>query len=214
MVVTSIVFSMIMRWPIKSFAVFLFSGLVPWILFSNCLAQGTQALLNNEGLIKKVYVPKQIFVVSVTVGLLIDAFFSTIALFIMVLAIGAPLTWSLVVLPINFLLLFFFSLGLALALSVATVYFRDLPNIVGVLLQAGYYLTPILYPLSMVPERFRWMFDLNPMTAFVEIFRSPIYEGVFPAMNTYLTVAALALVSFLFGMFIFRRFDRHIVFRL
>lgn len=214
MVVTSIVFSMIMRWPIKSFAVFLFSGLVPWILFSNCLAQGTQALLNNEGLIKKVYVPKQIFVVSVTVGLLIDAFFSTIALFIMVLAIGAPLTWSLVVLPINFLLLFFFSLGLALALSVATVYFRDLPNIVGVLLQAGYYLTPILYPISMVPERFRWMFDLNPMTAFVEIFRSPIYEGVFPAMNTYLTVAALALVSFLFGMFIFRRFDRHIVFRL
>lgn len=214
MVVTSIVFSMIMRWPIKSFAVFLFSGLVPWILFSNCLAQGTQALLNNEGLIKKVYVPKQIFVVSVTVGLLIDAFFSTIALFLMVLAIGAPLTWSLVVLPINFLLLFFFSLGLALALSVATVYFRDLPNIVGVLLQAGYYLTPILYPLSMVPERFRWMFDLNPMTAFVEIFRSPIYEGVFPAMNTYLTVAALALVSFLFGMFIFRRFDRHIVFRL
>jgi ABC-type polysaccharide/polyol phosphate export permease len=214
MTVTSIVFSMIMRWPIKSFAVFLFSGLVPWIFFSSCIAQGAQALLNNESLIKKVYVPKQIFVVSVALGLLIDAIFSSVALFLMVLAIGAPLTWALIILPLNFLLLFLFSLGLALVLSVLTVYFRDLPNIVGVLLQTGYYLTPILYPLSMVPERFRWMFNLNPMTAFVGIFRAPIYEGLFPPQDAYFIVTTLAMVSLLFGIFVFRKFDRYVIFRL
>lgn len=214
MVVTSIVFSMIMKWSLKSFAIFLFSGLVPWILFSNCLAQGAQALLNNEGLIKKVYVPKQVFVVSVTAGILIDAIFSAVALFLMALAIGAPLSWSLIILPINFLLLFLFSLGLALSLSVATVYFRDLPNIIGVLLQMGYYLTPIIYPISMVPEKYRWIFNLNPMTGFVEIFRMPIHEGILASMDSYLLVALLAIVSFVFGVFIFRRYDKYIVFRL
>lgn len=214
MVVTSIVFSMIMRWPLKSFAVFLFSGLVPWTFFGNTLAQGMQALLNSEGLIKKVYVPKQLFVVSISISLLIDAVLSTACLFAIVLAIGAPLTWALVILPVNFFLLFFFSLGLALALSVATVYFRDLPNVVGVVLQAGYYLTPIIYPLSFVPEKYLWLFKLNPMTWFIDIFRLPIYEGIFPPLSIYLFVTAMALVSFIYGIFVFKKHDRFVVFKM
>lgn len=214
MVVTSIVFSMIMRWPLKTFAVFLFSGLVPFTLFSSCLSQGMQALLNNESLIKKIHIPKQIFVISVSVSLLVDAILSTVCLFIIALAIGAPFTFSLFILPINFILLFAFALGLALALSIATVSFRDLPNIVSVILQAAYYLTPIIYPLSFVPEQYRWLLMLNPLALFVEIFRLPLYEGVLASPEIYAKVATLAILSVLFGVYTFKKHDRYIVFKL
>lgn len=214
MAVTSVVFSMIMKWPLEKFVVFLFSGLVPWTFFSNCLSIGNQVLLVNEGLIKKVHVPRQVFVVSITVALLIDAFFSTVSLFLIVLAIGSPVSWALIVLPLNFVILYIFALGLTLVLSVGTVYFRDLPNVVTVVLQAGYYLTPIIYPISVVPDQFRWFFDINPMTAFINIFRFPIYDGSLPSITTYATVLVLALISFFSGVAVFRKFDRYIVFRM
>lgn len=214
MTVTSVVFSMIMKWPLKSFVVFLFSGLVPWAFFSSCLSIGNQVLLGNEALIKKVYVPRQVFVVSITFALLIDALFSTISLFLIVFVIGAPLGFSLLLLPLNFLLLYFFSLGLTLILSVASVYFRDLPNVVAVVLQAGYYLTPIIYPISLVPEKYRWFFEANPMTYFINVFRLPIYEGLFPSLENYAIVIFMSLLSFIFGVYVFRRFDRYIVFRM
>jgi ABC-2 type transport system permease protein/lipopolysaccharide transport system permease protein len=214
MVVTSVVFSMIMRWPLKSFAVFLFSGLVPWIFFSNVLSQTSQALLANEALIKKIFVPKQIFVVAGGLSLLVDAIFSTVALLIMALALGAPLTLSLLLIPLNFLILFVFSIGISLTLSIGTVYFRDLPNIVSIVLQAGYYLTPILYPLDMVPERFRPYFLWNPMTSFVHLFRSPIYEGYAPDLAAYAVPLALSIVMFMIGISVFRRFSKFVVFRL
>lgn len=214
MVVTSIVFAMIMRWPLKSFAVFLFSGLVPFTFFSQCLSQGMSSLLNNEALIKKVSVPKQIFVVSQSVSLLVDAVLSTACLFLIALAIGAPLTPALAILPLNFLLIFLFALGLALSLSVATVSFRDLPNIIGVVLQALYYLTPIIYPLSFVPEKYRWFFDYNPLTWFVEIFRLPIYEGQIASMEVYSKVIVIMLVSLVSGIYFFKKNDQYIVFKL
>lgn len=214
MVVTSVVFSMIMRWPLKSFAVFLFSGLVPWTFFSNTLSQGMQALLVNEGLIKKVFIPRQIFVVSISVSLLFDAIISTFCLFSIALFIGAPLTLSLLSLIVNFILLFFFSLGLTLALSVATVYFRDVPNIVGVVLQAGYYLTPIIYPLSFVPDNYKLIFWLNPMMLFVDIFRKPLYEGVFPSIIDYTLVVLMAAASFCYGLHVFKKYDRFVVFKM
>lgn len=214
MIVTSVVFSMIMKWPLKTFAIFLFSGLVPFTLFSSCLSQGMQALLNNESLIKKIHIPKQIFVISISVSLLVDAVFSTICLFIIALAIGAPFTASLFVLPVNFILLFAFALGLALALSIATVSFRDLPNIVAVGLQAAYYLTPIIYPMSFVPESYRWLVSLNPLALFVEIFRMPLYEGAVASSNVYVQVTTLAILSMVFGIYIFKKHDRYVVYKL
>lgn len=214
MAVTSVVFSMIMRWPLKSFAVFLFSGLVPWTFFSNTLSQGMQSLLINEGLIKKVFIPRQIFVVSVSVSLIIDAVISTFCLFLIAIFIGAPLTWSLLSLVINFILLFLFSLGITLILSVATVYFRDVPNIVGVVLQAGYYLTPIIYPLSFVPDQYKWIFWLNPMMYFIDIFRDPLYNGILPSVVNCFIAAFMAMVSFFYGVYVFKKYDRFVVFKM
>lgn len=214
MAVTSVVFSLLMRMPLQGYAVFLFTGLIPWMLFSQCLLMGGASILENEGLIKKVYIPRQTFVFARCTGLLIDAFLSFCCLFLLAALLGARLTPALIILPLAFLLIFGFAVGLALMMSMLTVYFRDLQQIVNILLQAGYYITPILYPINMVPERYRWIFELNPMGYFVEIFRKPIYEGVLPSSSTLWIAAAYALVSLLLGVKLFQKFDRDVVFRL
>ena len=180
MAVTSVVFSLMMRFPLQGFAVFLFSGLIPWMLFSSCLLQGGNSLIENEGLIKKIYVPKQTLVTARCTSLLIDAMLSFVALFVIALAIGAHFSSALLVLPLAFLLTFVFSCGLALITSVASVFLRDTQQILAILMQAGYYLTPIIYPISIVPERFHWLFHLNPMHYFVQLFGIQFTRGYSP----------------------------------
>ena len=214
MTITSIVFSMMMRMPLQSFAVFLFTGLIPWTLFSSCILQGGGAILENEALIKKIYIPRQVFVVSRTLSLLIDALLSFLVLLIIAIAIGAHFSSALLFIPVAFLLLFLFSVGLGLVMSVVSVYYRDAPYVVGIVLQAAYYLTPIIYPLSIVPERFRWVFSLNPMFYFIELFRAPIYAGLMPSADAICLASGLAALSIFIGIFVFRRFDSSLIFRL
>ncbi len=214
MIITSIIFSLMMRMSLQSFAIFLFTGIIPWTLFSQCIVQGGGSILENEGLIKKIYIPKQVFVLSRCTGLLIDAVTSFCCLFVLAAIIGAHLTPALVILPLAFVLVFLFSIGMALAMSVLTVYFRDAQQIVGILLQAGYYLTPIIYPITIAPERYQWVFKLNPMFYFVEMFRKPIYEGVFPSLHTIGVSAACAAVSIVIGMYVFNKYERNVIFRL
>lgn len=214
MAITSVVFSMMMRMPIKSFAIFLFTGLIPWTLFSACALQGGGAILENEALIKKIYIPRQTFVASRCISLLVDALLSFCALFVLAAFIGAKVVPALLFLPISFLLVFVFSLGVALVMSVVSVYYRDAQYVVGIILQAGYYLTPIIYPVSIVPERYRWVFFLNPMYYFVELFRSPIYGGEFPSAHAIFYASTLAIACIMLGVAVFRRYDHTLIFRL
>lgn len=214
MAVTSLVFSLMMRIPLQRFAVFLFSGLIPWTLFSACLLQGGQALIENEALIKKIYVPRQTLVIARCASLLIDSVLSFASLFVIALALGAHITSALAVLPLAFLLTFVFACGMALITSVASVFLRDTQQILTIIMQAGYYLTPIIYPLSIVPERYHWLILLNPMYYFVELFRNPIYEGTLPTAQTLLVTTTLAIASALVGIFVFTRYDRVVIFRL
>ncbi|TMS59104.1 ABC transporter permease [Imbroritus primus] len=214
MVITSVVFSLMMRMNVRSFGVFLFSGLIPWMLFSNCVSQGGSAILENEALVKKIYIPKQIFVMAKCVGLLIDALLSFVCLFLIAIFVGANITPALLVLPISFLITFLFSLGFAMVMSVAVVYFRDAQHIVGIGLQVGYYLTPIIYPISIIPEKFYWAFYYNPMYYFIELFRAPIYDGVIPGAYIYIITGIGAIISLLLGVFVFSKGENDIVFRL
>jgi ABC-type polysaccharide/polyol phosphate export permease len=214
MAITSIIFSMMMRIPVQNFAVFLFSGLIPWILFNNCLSQGGNVLIENEALIKKVYIPKQLLVLAKCTSLLIEAILSFVALFALAIVIGAKLTGALLFLPIAFALTFIFALGFALLMSITAVYFRDSPHIVGIALQAGYYVTPIIYPVTMVPENYRWVFTINPMFYFVQLFRLPIYENIIPSMQLVVIAFGLAFISLFLGIFTYKKFSTSLIFRL
>lgn len=112
MSVMAVVFSNLFKTDLKSFAVFLFAGMIPWNFFSSTVTQSCSSYINNEGLIKKVYLPKLIFPLSVAISLLIDSLLSFFALFIIIIALDGTFSWSLLMLPIGFALIFFSHWGL------------------------------------------------------------------------------------------------------
>lgn len=214
MSVTSVVFSTIFKMDLRTYAVFLFSGMVAFLFFSNTVTQGCQTLLGNESLIKKVYIPKLVFPLSTSISTLVDSVLMMVSLFLLVLLFGAKITPSLLFLPVAYVLLFMFSFGAALLVSVTSVYLRDLQYLIGIVLQALQFLTPIYYRPESLQGKVAWLIQLNPLTAFVELFRAPLYYGQMPSGSVVLTCAVLSGVVLLTGIAVFRRCERLIAFRL
>ncbi|TCG09491.1 hypothetical protein BZM27_05360 [Paraburkholderia steynii] len=214
MAVSAVVFSHIFRFGLRDYAIFLFAGTVPWNLFSGCIVQAGGAIVSNESLIKKVYLPKIVFPVATASGCLLDSLFGLVALFVIALIVGAHASWALFFLPISFLLLYVFAIGAVLIVAVLMVYFRDLQHLIGVLLQALFFLTPIMYQPEALSPRLQYFIRFNPLFYFVDLFRAPIYRSQFPAADTIAIALALAAVSFVVGLRIFRSCEHKLIFRL
>lgn len=214
MAIIAVVFSMVMKFQVNDYAIFLFSGMIPWAIFSNSLNQASSALIANESLFKKIYLPKQIFVISTVATTLIDSLLSTACLFIIAFCLGASMTPALFILPLSFLIFTLFSLGLSLILSIVSVYFRDVQYLVGVVLQALYFATPIIYPITAIPERFHFIFSSNPLFYFLELFRQPIYNGAFPDSFTLMLCSSISFLTLLLGIWFFNKNSAKIIFRL
>lgn len=212
--ITALVFSHIFRFGLRDYAIFLLAGTVPWTLFSSTLIQSGAAIVSNEGLLKKIYIPKVIFPVSISTGILFDSLFSLCALFVIALLVGAKISIALIFLPIAFALLYVFSLGLSLILSVVMVYFRDMQHLIGVMLQAWFFVTPIMYQLDAISPRMQKIITLNPMLYFIDLFRSPIYGSVFPSLHTIGIASGLAAAALVIGLKIFRLYENKLIFRL
>jgi len=214
MMIMAFVFSILFKVDLKTFAVFLFTGMIPWNYFSSVVSQSGTSFINNEGLIKKIYLPKVIFPLSITVALMIDTFFSFIALFLIILALGSPLSWAILFIPIAFFLLFLFSLGLGLIASVATVYFRDLQYVILIVMQGLFFLTPILYKPEALAGKVAWLIKINPVVPFIDLFRAPLYLGTLPSLSTITLALFFSLTSLATGLLFFLWQEKKIVFRL
>lgn len=214
MSVTAIVFSTIFKMDLKSFAIFLFAGMIPFTYFSTSVTQSGQSLIGNEGLIKKIYIPKLLFPLGISLALLIDSMLTAAALFIIILAIGGKLTLALLFIPVAYALLCLFSFGIALVMAVSAVYFRDLQHVVGILMQALLFLTPVFYKPESLEGKVAWLISLNPLTNFIELFRAPIYQGILPASGVVLQASLLAMFSLASGLWFFRKHEHRVAFRL
>lgn len=214
MAIIAVVFSLVMKFQVNEYAIFLFAAMIPWSVFSNSLNQGGGALLANESLFKKIYLPKQLFVISVVISTLVDSLLSTACLFIIALILGAKISSALFFLPVAFLLLVMFSLGVTFILSIVTVYYRDVQYLIGVVLQALYFATPIIYPITAIPEKFHVIFTWNPLVYYIDLFRSPIYSGTLPEIQSLIICSVCSLLSIIFGIIYFRRNDAKVIFRL
>jgi ABC-2 type transport system permease protein/lipopolysaccharide transport system permease protein len=214
MAVTAVVFASLLKVDISTYAVFLFAGMIPWNCFSSIVTQCGGAFINNEALIKKIYLPKVIFPLSVSLGILIDSVLAFVALFVIIFAIGGQLSWALLFIPIAYLALFFFALGIALVTSVATVFFRDLQHVLVIGMQAWFFLTPVMYKSDALAGKVAWLVGVNPVTPFIELFRMPLYRGELPTSSLIVETLALALGSMTVGTFLFLRQEKNIVFRL
>jgi len=214
MTVTTVVFSMLLKMEIKTYAVFLFAALVPWNCFSSIITQSASSLVANESLIKKIYLPRMIFPLSISLGLLVDNLLSFMLLLLLMCIVGANISLALLFLPVSFLLLFCLVLGIGLVLSVITVYFRDLQHIIGVILQALFFLTPVVYRPQDITGKLSWIIDINPLSPFILLFRGPIVDGVLPSAMPLLHTFILSTISLSFGYWFFRKYENKIVYRL
>jgi ABC-type polysaccharide/polyol phosphate export permease len=214
MSIMALVFSSLFRADIKSFAVFLFAGMIPWNFFNAVVTQSSASFVNNEGLIKKIYLPKVIFPLSIAFALLIDSALSFLVLFVIIIALGGTLTWAILFLPAAFLLLFLFSLGIGLTVSIATVFFRDLQHVILILMQGLFFLTPILYKHEAMEGKVGWLVRMNPVVPFIELFRAPLTQASLPSVPVILHAMLITVVALASGLFLFLRVEKKIVFRL
>ncbi|WP_089161132.1 ABC transporter permease [Caballeronia sordidicola] len=212
--VSAVVFSLVLRVGLKDYAIFLFSAIIPWNFLNGCIQAGGSSLIANEGLLKKIYVPKQIFPVAASASLLVDSILSTVSLFVIVFALGAKVTTALFFLPVAFLLTGILGISLALIFSIVCVYLRDTSHIITIVMQAVYYMTPIIYPISLVPKQYHIYFQVNPLVYFIGLFRAPIYEGRLPDLHTIGICVVTLCVTSLIGLALFQRFAKTLIFRL
>ena len=214
MSVMALVFATLFKADLKTFTVFLFAGMIPWNFFSSVVTQSGTSFINNEGLIKKIYLPKIIFPLSIASALLIDSALSFLALFAIIIIIGGSLSWAVLFIPFAYLMLFFFALGIGLIMSVATVFFRDLQHVILIAMQGLFFLTPIIYKQDALAGEVAWLVGLNPFVPFIELFRAPIYLANLPSPSVILQAALLSLSAMVIGLLVFLRQEKKIVFRL
>jgi ABC-2 type transport system permease protein len=203
MVVLTVVFSHIFKFAIEHYPVYVLSGLILWSFFSHTTSTAMGEMIWSGSLMNRIYVPKTVFAVSAIGVGLVNILISLVPLLFIMLILGVRLTPALLVLPVSILLLSLFALGIGLILAAAAVYFADVLPVYEVVLTAWMYATPIIYPVDAIPPNYVWVLKLNPMYYLIQIFRTPIYDGVLPSAQVWLVAVAVSLVTFIVGGLIF-----------
>ena len=192
------------------YPVFALAGLVPWQYFAGSLNRGSTNLVNSANLITKVYFPRLVIPLSSVLSGLVDFAVGFGAMIVLMLIYRVPLTWNVLLLPFFLLLALATALGFSLWLSALNVKYRDVKYVVPFMVQIWMYLTPVIYPVTIIPQRFRPYLALNPMTGVVEGFRWALLgETGAQAPGGFFVVSVLiTLIVLIAGAFYFRSVER------
>jgi len=214
MTILNIVFSAIFNMQGKNYSVYILSGFIVWNLFSQSTSTSITSFTGNRDLIKKIYLPKSVFPLSVSLSALIHFVFSLVPLFIIMVVSGTPISYRIIILPVILLSVMLFSYGISLIVSTATVFFHDTKYIYDVLLIAGMYMTPIFYPESIISGRYAFIVHLNPLSYFLSTFRAAVYMEGQHLPEKLLYGAFFALITFIAGWLFYSRFKDRIAYHL
>ena len=198
----------------KQYAIYLFAGQIPWSLFAGSLTDCSHSIVANEGLIRKIYLPKLIFPLAKVLINLTTFILSLVALYFVVWMLGPRFSAAMLMLPVVIALFATFALGLGLILAVANTFFRDTSHLVGVVLQAWYFATPIIYGHDELKPAMLARCWLNPAFPFIRMFQLIIRDGQWPTLTLFLAAAGIATVSLGIGYVTFKTHENKLVFRL
>lgn len=206
MIVLVIVFSNLFRFDIPNFPLYLISGQVIFNFMVEATNMSVWSITGNASLLKKTYVPKYIFTLSKVGSSLVNLIFSLGALLLVMIFTGAEFSWSLLFFPIIILQVFIFSLGLGLWLASITVFFRDIQYLWGVFVSMWMYLTPLFYPISIIPEEYQELYKTaNPMYWYIEQFRDVVLYAKFPEMSSIIIGSLVAFAILILGAWYFNK---------
>ena len=203
MIVLSLVFSNIFKFRVENFPLYLLSGQIIFNFFSRCDDKCNVGRANNSALIKKVYMPKYLFVIFKVFSSFINLLASFTALLVVMIATRAELHWKVVfaVIPLGFIVVF--SLGVGLLLSALVVKFRDIMHLYSVFITALLYLTPVIYPMSSLPYWMQKVVGLNPITNILMMFRDVMLYDNFPNLSSILIATIESLTALGIGVYVF-----------
>ena len=205
MIILSVVFSNLFKFDVENFPLFILSGQVIFNFFSESTTNAMGAILGNASLIRKIYVPKYLFVISRIFSSFINLMASFTALLLVMVVTRAELHWTVILVPIPLVLLVAFSMGIGLILSAIAVKFRDIMHLYSVFLTALTYLTPVIYPMSILPGWLYKIVMLNPLTNILMMFRDVMINNMVFSIGQLIVAVVETVVFLIIGFYVFYR---------
>ncbi len=207
LLVLYVVFTNLMHIQIEYYELFLLLGIILWNFFDRGTSMSIWGIVGKPSLVQKIYFPRDILVLSTCITALMMTLLEFIVFVIFMLVFRVIPAWTAVTFPLFLLLELFLIAGLSMALSAMNVYFRDVQFIWRVILQVGFFATPVIYPITIFPENVRWIVMLNPMAQIITIMRDSILYGTSPSVASLLFVTLCTIVTLVVGYLIFERLE-------
>ena len=219
LVVYTLVFSIIMRAGYDQYYLFLFVALVPWMFFASSVQDGSISILREKDMVKKIYFPREVLPISTVTSGFINMLLTFVVIFAVLLVSGNGINpISLLCLPVVMIVEYILCLGFALIVSSLTVYFRDLQYILGIIVMAMQYLTPVMFGSEKVESAVQGMSvgpvilfvynNLNPMTPIIQIYRQILYYKQVPDLTTLISALLMGIVFILLGELLFKKLQK------
>jgi lipopolysaccharide transport system permease protein len=212
-ITTTLIFSVIFTFfiPVNTgntpYLVFSYTAMVPWTLFSSSITDMVDSLTGNMNLVSKIYFPREILPVAMLLARLVDAIIAFGILAVLMVYYRMPVNFAgLLLLPFVLLIQLALSLGIGLIGGALNVFYRDIRHVFVLGLQLWFYASPIIYPVTSIPERFRSLYFLNPMAGVLEAYRAILLYHTLPGPSIYYS-AGVALIILVFGYWVFKRLE-------
>ena len=208
LLVYSVIFGALLAGGDKTYHIYICVALIPWTYFTTAITQASFTIIGNGDIIKKVYFPREILPISVVTSGAVNFVIATLIILAFVIFSEVGLSWYLVFYPFILLIQYILLLGIGFIVSSVTVYFRDLEHIIGVILMAAFYGTPIVYRLSDLPANLQVIMQLNPMTHLINAYRDIFYYHQMPDMKILLILLGGSVLLTIIGYFIFKKLQK------
>ena len=207
--VYTLVFSVIMRNGIKDYYLFLFVALVPWIFFSASVTGGSTCIWDQQDMVKKIYFPREVLPISFVTSQFVNMILSLLVVFAVLVVSGKGVNGlALLYLPIIMLVEYVLALSITMIVSAMTVYLRDIQYLLGIIVMAWQFLSPVMYSVEQVPEDVMPFFMLNPMTPVITAYRDILYYQQSPELVTLIHASAMGIILMFAGIFTFSKLQR------
>ncbi len=210
LLVYTLVFSNILKSNIDKYYLHLFVALIPWIFFSSSVTGGSSCILNQKGLVTKIYFPREVLPISHVTTCFVNMLYSFVVVVAVVALSGVPFNLgAMLCLPVIMLVEYILALGIAMIVSALTVFFRDLEYMLGILMMVWQFLTPIMYSVDIITSpKLRSIFMLNPMTPIIIAYRDVLYYARIPDLSTLALGTLMGLATLALGFLIFGRLKK------
>lgn len=214
LVVFTLVFSIIMRAGYEQYYLFLFVALVPWLFFATSVQDGSTSILREKEMVKKIYFPREVLPIATVTSGFVNMLLTFVVIFGVILVSGRGVNFlALLCMPVVIIVEYILCLGIALICASLTVYLRDLQYILGIVVMALQYLTPVMYGVDMVEKAsvgpwLIFLYNLNPMTPIIKIYRQILYYKEVPHLSSLLLALAIGVLFVIIGELLFSKLQK------